>query len=262
LQAEESARDCPLIADFGADFLMGHGRTGILFQAASTQPHSRINTMAELVDLAAALDDHPAPVRHRPVFGGDLRFGLFLALGLGLTLGLRATGYSAFSQQSATATPAPASTTPTANSAPKLDVKPTMANPSAADSLTRILPKGYRDREQTLTASVSAEEPIADDSPAAERNPKDKQPNERKAEAPGIVVKSVEPAPRAQKPLHPYFLRYRERKEYFVRPGDTWANIARRLYGDESKADALRAANPALGLSDDNLRSGHVLKLP
>ena len=60
--------------------------------------------MAELAELTAKLDDQLAPARYRPVFGGDLRFGLVLALGLGMTLGLRSMGWSTMSRVSSAPT--------------------------------------------------------------------------------------------------------------------------------------------------------------
>jgi hypothetical protein len=45
-------------------------------------------------------------------------------------------------------------------------------------------------------------------------------------------------------PAHPWFKRYLEEGEYFVRPGDTFENLAERLYGDRGRASELRRLNP------------------
>lgn len=59
-------------------------------------------------------------------------------------------------------------------------------------------------------------------------------------------------------PIHPFFQRYLDEREYPVRYGDTFEVIAYRLYGDETQAAAIRAANPDV----DKLRSGMRLRLP
>lgn len=67
----------------------------------------------------------------------------------------------------------------------------------------------------------------------------------------------------AKGPIHPFFQRYLEEKEYPVRYGDTLEVIAYRLYGDEKMSDAIAAANGDL-LRENNsrLRSGMRLRLP
>jgi nucleoid-associated protein YgaU len=66
----------------------------------------------------------------------------------------------------------------------------------------------------------------------------------------------------AKPPVHPYFERYLERKEYFVRPGDTLENIAQRLYQDPKLADYLFEKNRELLNSPDELKPGMKLRLP
>ena len=63
-------------------------------------------------------------------------------------------------------------------------------------------------------------------------------------------------------PVHPFFQRYLDRHEYFVRPGDTLAGIAYRLYGDEAKAATILARNRDQLTHADQLRPGALLKLP
>ncbi|HVJ80356.1 MAG TPA: LysM domain-containing protein, partial [Planctomycetia bacterium] len=63
-------------------------------------------------------------------------------------------------------------------------------------------------------------------------------------------------------PIHPYFRRYLERKEYYVRPGDSLASIAHRLYGEESKAAEIRKLNKELLGGEKEPKPGTTLKLP
>jgi len=69
-------------------------------------------------------------------------------------------------------------------------------------------------------------------------------------------------APEKKGPIHPYFQRYLDQKEYYVRPGDTLELIAHRLYQDNSRAAALLAANKDVLSAPDSLKAGMTLKLP
>lgn len=62
------------------------------------------------------------------------------------------------------------------------------------------------------------------------------------------------------KPAHPYFQRFLDRKEYFVRDGETLGDIADRLYQDRSMVDRLRQLNN-LGASAP-LKPGQKIRLP
>jgi nucleoid-associated protein YgaU len=63
-------------------------------------------------------------------------------------------------------------------------------------------------------------------------------------------------------PVHPYFQRYLDQKEYFVRPGDTLEIIAHRLFQDEKKAVDLLALNKDALPTPDALKPGMTIKLP
>lgn len=63
-------------------------------------------------------------------------------------------------------------------------------------------------------------------------------------------------------PVHPYFQRYLERKEYFVREGDTLENIALRLYQDAKLSDYLFELNRDVLSRPEDLRPGTTIKLP
>jgi len=63
-------------------------------------------------------------------------------------------------------------------------------------------------------------------------------------------------------PVHPYFQRYLDQKEYFVRPGDTLEIIAHRLFQDEKKAAELLALNKDVLPTPDALKAGMTIKLP
>jgi nucleoid-associated protein YgaU len=63
-------------------------------------------------------------------------------------------------------------------------------------------------------------------------------------------------------PIHPYFRRYLERKEYYVRAGDDLATIALRLYGEESKAEDIRKLNKDVLGGEKEPKPGTTLKLP
>ena len=75
------------------------------------------------------------------------------------------------------------------------------------------------------------------------------------------ATESKKPSNRAG-PVHPYFQRYLDQKEYFVRPGDTLESIAHRLFQDEKKAADLLAANKDALPSPAALKPGMTIKLP
>ncbi len=62
--------------------------------------------------------------------------------------------------------------------------------------------------------------------------------------------------------VHPYNRQFLERKEYFVRPGESARDIARRLYGAEDRAAALQAANPGAFDAGGMPKPGSTLRLP
>ena len=76
----------------------------------------------------------------------------------------------------------------------------------------------------------------------------------------GMGVAATTPGTNA--PVHPFFQRYLDRKEYFSRQGDTLANIAQRLYGNEAMAKSLLAANRDKLVQAEDLRPGMLLRLP
>lgn len=63
-------------------------------------------------------------------------------------------------------------------------------------------------------------------------------------------------------PRHPYFQRFLDEGEYFVREGDTLADIADNLYQDAGKAEQILGANASTLKSADDLRPGMRLALP
>lgn len=68
--------------------------------------------------------------------------------------------------------------------------------------------------------------------------------------------------PPGKGPIHPYFLRYLESKEYYVRPGDSLDNIAERLYQDRTMVDLLLESNRDQLTGPSDLRPGMTLRLP
>ena len=51
-------------------------------------------------------------------------------------------------------------------------------------------------------------------------------------------------------------------EDYTVKPGDTCASIALRVYGDSTRYDLIHDNNPGFGASPHNLQPGTVLHLP
>lgn len=92
------------------------------------------------------------------------------------------------------------------------------------------------------------------------------KPVERTARSSRVEERSTIPAPKAgqpgRRPIHPFYQRYLDEGEYFVRPGDTLRAIAERLYQDESMVAALINANKSQLKQASDLRPGMRLRLP
>jgi len=211
--------------------------------------------------------------RGRPLFGADMRIGAVLAVLIAVKF--------APPMLSARVDKRPA------QAAPTLVDSSGRARPS--DALTNILPttvsaaaaKG--EDPPVLAAPVfelDEKPPVLADPPKPAsvkpvklKAPPTVKPDEPKkappivfADAPKQIVEASstetkKPADRTG-PVHPYFQRYLDQKEYFVRPGDTLASIAHRLFQDEKKAADLLAANKELVPTPDALKAGMTIKLP
>lgn len=104
------------------------------------------------------------------------------------------------------------------------------------------------------------------DPPPVKRDEPKKSPPIVFADAPKDLVeaKATETKKPAERtgPVHPYFQRYLDEKEYFVRPGDTLETIAHRLFQDEKKAADILAVNKDQLPTASALKPGMTIKLP
>ncbi|MGL5096796.1 MAG: LysM peptidoglycan-binding domain-containing protein, partial [Planctomycetia bacterium] len=128
-------------------------------------------------------------------------------------------------------------------------------------ALTTIVPDGFAKLAAAAEAAEIKPEPAAEEAP----HPLDldEKPAAERVESDGrtLIPRAVAPAPPG-KPVHPFFQRYLERREYFVRPGDTLENIAHRLYQDPSMAEVLWKLNAESLPAPEDLQPGQILRLP
>jgi nucleoid-associated protein YgaU len=228
----------------------------------------------------------------RPVWGRDLRLGILLALGLAVKFGppmmsAKIAKPSATPMLAAVSDPSKPPTDALTNTLPTT-VKPAAANADEPPVLTAPV---FALEEKTAPKTDLTSDPLdppkpppkielaskKDDAPPP--RPIKLRPPESLLDDPPIVLadapkKATEskdaaktPAASSQPgetkgPIHPYFQRYLDQKEYFVRPGDTLESIARRLYQDESKTADLLAANRESLAAPDALKPGMTIRLP
>lgn len=234
--------------------------------------------------------------QRRPLFGADLRLGAVLALGLGLKFAppmLSAKLEKAQPQQMVAATTDPTrpptdaltNTLPTSVKAAGADDPPVLAAPVFAfDERSPIAEKPTSPPPKTdpielpkpamLAAASKKSEPeapkpiklrppesIRDDQPIFLADAPKKSAAKEPAKDDSKKDATTKPAEK-KGPIHPYFQRYLDQKEYYVRPGDTLESIAHRLYQDEAKSADLLAANKDSLASADALKPGMTIKLP
>jgi nucleoid-associated protein YgaU len=231
----------------------------------------------------------------RPMFGADLRLGVVLAVALAVKFAppmLSAKIDKPTPQPTQVAsldnrppTDALTNTLPTSVQAPAADDPPVLAapvfafdekNPTAAKPLPPELPKADPlDPPKPPTLAAASKKSDAD-APAPAKPIKLRPPESIRNNPPILLAdapkkassakeegKESSPRPAAKKgPLHPYFQRYLDQKEYYVRPGDTLESIAHRLYQDEAKATDLLAANKDSLPTAAALKAGMTIKLP
>jgi nucleoid-associated protein YgaU len=232
----------------------------------------------------------------RPWFGADLRFGVLLAVGLAIKFAppmLSAKLDKPAPQPILTAsedanrppTDALTYTLPTSVKAPAPNEPSVLASPVfaekipvAAKSSPMELPKSDPldpPKPPSLAGVSRKTDANAPPKPVKLRPPESirNDPPIILADAPKkapVATELKEPerkepltkAPERKGPIHPYFQRYLDQKEYYVRPGDTLASIAHRLYQDEAKAIDLLAANKDALPTADALKAGMTIKLP
>jgi nucleoid-associated protein YgaU len=232
----------------------------------------------------------------RPWFGADLRFGVLLAVGLAIKFAppmlsakldklapqpiVAAADDSnrpptdAFTNTLPTSVKAPAANEPTVLAAPVFEEK----NPVAARSSPTEQPKSdpLDPTKPPLLAGVSKRT----DADAPPKPMKLRPPESIRSDPPIVLAEAPKKAPATKEvkeperaepltkasekkgPIHPYFQRYLDQKEYYVRPGDTLASIAHHLYQDEAKVTELLAANKDALPTADALKAGMTIKLP
>jgi nucleoid-associated protein YgaU len=227
------------------------------------------------------------------MFGADLRLGALLALALAVKfappmLSAKIEKFPpppvlvASLADNRPPTDALTNTLPTSVQAPADDEPPVLAapvfaldekKPSAAKPNLSELPKADAldpPKPPTLTGASKKSDADAPPKPVKLRPPESTRDDApifladapRKA-SPTKDDKESSPKPAAKKgPIHPYFQRYLDQKEYYVRPGDTLESIAHRLYQDESKAAELLAVNKDALPTTAALKAGMTIKLP
>jgi nucleoid-associated protein YgaU len=234
--------------------------------------------------------------QRRPWFGADLRLGAVLALALSIKFvppmlsakidqAPPAPVLAAASDASVPPTDALTNTLPTSVRAPAANEPSVLASP--VFELEEKKPLSAKSSPQELPKSEPKSDPLDPPKPPSLANASKKTddvppkpvklrpPESLRADAPivladapkkaeSIKVASDAPSksPEKKGPIHPYFQRYLDQKEYYVRPGDTLSSIAHRLYQDESKAADLLAANKDSLPSADALKEGMTIKLP
>jgi hypothetical protein len=219
--------------------------------------------------------------RRRPLFGTDLRIGAVLA-------GILAVKF---------APPMLSAKIDKRNGPPAATLVDSSGRVRPSDALTNILPTGMsaasakaedppvlsaplfalEEKPPTLAdpPKLSAVEPPKPssakpvklkDPPPVKRDEPKKAPPIVFADAPKEVVEAnatetKKPAERTG-PVHPYFQRYLDQKEYFVRPGDTLESIAHRLFQDDKKTADILAVNKDQLPTASALKPGMTIKLP
>jgi nucleoid-associated protein YgaU len=211
---------------------------------------------------------------------GDLQFGLILLLVVALLTLPRTirtsnwVGPAVASPSGETlvhetspvpALPAQIAAPPTASA--QQAKEPVLPEPPAPSALTDISPDGYAGTRPnagpvlgnvpTTTRRPTSADRNADD--AIRHTPDEPADVGRSAERP--TERETAPSP-PKGPIHPFFQRYLDRGEYFVRDGDTLRDIALRLYQDESMVPELLRINRSLLATADDLRPGMMLRLP
>jgi hypothetical protein len=162
---------------------------------------------------------------------------------------------------------------------PELDLTvPPSANPASA--LTDVAPDAYRARQTAESSSDGrvngadssfgptpsmankSNEATVDSSSAGNLDSREKSGfTQPESSGPADAKTHLAPA-KLKPPVHPYYRRYLERGEYFVRPGDTLGNIAKRLYGEEEMATSILEANSDRLKSAEDLKPGQLIRLP
>ncbi|QDU64163.1 LysM domain/BON superfamily protein [Planctomycetes bacterium Pan216] len=147
--------------------------------------------------------------------------------------------------------------------------------PTAEDLLKQE--KAVAVNEPSETSSEEADPspfalPVAESSPKppketprpARRAPEETQLAARSSSGSDIQVRSymVPAATPEPKPVHPYFQRFLDRGEYYVRPGDNLGNIAERLYGQKQYAQKILEVNRDLIGNQGSLQPGMTIRLP
>jgi nucleoid-associated protein YgaU len=227
--------------------------------------------------------------KRKPLFGADMRVGLMLGLVLGIYGVLRAWSGGA---TTSVASVDPPKIVAAADKPRKPVEKPPESPPKAvaahnasarSEALTDVLPKGFKNPSKPAeVAAAQTKEPPKESTESVTEAASAKLAAVDSV-APDVTKKAADDAPilladlpaksKAKEaangerkpdagPLHPYFQRYLDRKEYYVRSGDTLPLIARRLYRDESKVADLLAANKHLVQKADDVRPGMLLRLP
>lgn len=146
----------------------------------------------------------------------------------------------------------------------------------SGDRANPVAPRRDNDGESGALAPRPFPKPPADKTISNERDPNRPNPNLRpipiprassantsglkSIAAPGSTTEANRPA--KGKPVHPFYQRYLDNKEYFVRPEDTLENIAYRLYQDEAMAKELLRVNAEQIKQQTDLKPGMRLRLP
>jgi hypothetical protein len=232
----------------------------------------------------------------------DVRFGLILAAAIALACGSKRISFATSDGAApASAGEAAEGALQAGESAPPLSTPPLIlpngpeqksaakpppaapAQESPGNPLADVFPKDLRQKSET--AGPKAAEPAAPklvlpfgakSKPAATPKPSAEKSDDLELTLPAddfLNPASQGPIPKplpeakssaapAKGPRHPYFQRFLDAGEYFVREGDSLADIADNLYQDEAMADAILSANSSTLKSADDLRPGMRLALP
>lgn len=240
------------------------------------------------------------PKPRRPLFGADLRLGAVLAIALAVKFAppmlstkinktpfapvLVATGDRTRPPTDALTNTLPTSVKQVSTTADDLPVltAPVFAVEEKRSAIAKadpILPESPKDDALAPPNPASKSEVVTKkaDNPRPPKAVKLRPPESLRNDPPVVLAdaqkKDVSSEQTAAKdagakaserkgPIHPYFQRYLDQKEYFVRPGDTLELIAHRLYQDNARAADLLAANKDVLPNPNSLKAGMTLKLP